>query len=306
MLLPIVIKLQSKVNVTLPYAVQPDDASPTSSYVEFSKVWRALFAHIASYGLVSAGLFVIFELLGWTIPAAVRPFVHVGIVFLPVLLWAWLIWRALRLPAMLLVCIVAMLAANGVSMPIFNAVFSSDSWLATQTTTNRIIGYTLTFGALHVFVQYAVLRYLAWHYVETDDHAVSYAATVAVGYAAIISLNLLQTPITTGALSARAFAHFSVFMSTNLFLAYALARVQFDNAFLLFMPMMLVFSAAFAGLVTTIRAGIQNAAFSVAVTASRPLFGFVFSVIIIVVSSVVVYFFFNRIALQRMLANNDV
>lgn len=289
--------------MTLPYEVSPNEVS--SSYLGINTVWQGVFALITVYTLMSILLFIAFDILRINIPVLFRPFAHLSITTLPLLLWLFIVYRPLKRTQLGLTCIVAMLTANAVGIPLFNMLFSADTWLATQTTTNRIIGYTVTFGVLHIFLQYIVLRYLAWQSVETDDDAVLYAVAVAVGYATVMNLNLLDEPMTTGSLSGRAFSMFALFVANNLFLSYGLARVQLDNALFVLMPMMLVFTSGFAGLAMTIRSGIQNASFAVAVTTPRPLFGLVFSIILIVGASAVVYFFFNRIAIQRMLANDD-
>jgi len=259
----------------------PADETPVYPY---ARVWRGLLLQLGVLGAVVLVLYGL-DLAGIVVPTALHLPLQVGLALLPLALWFAFAWfpelRALEPRTGLeTVLIVTALAASGAALPVIERLFQVERWLPTADPTTRIVGYTVTLGALQEVIKYLIVRSLAWEQrLRVRADALAYTVAAAVGYATVIALN----EIARGA-SAPAAAGFEVFnivalsIGAGLIVGYGLgeARLGTPTAFLLVVSVAL--AALVYGVATTLRGALVNARLGLTVSAPSPLVGFAIDV----------------------------
>ncbi|MCL4252821.1 MAG: hypothetical protein KJ043_03465, partial [Anaerolineae bacterium] len=77
-------------------------------------------------------------------------------------------------------------------------------------------------------------------------------------------------------------------------LAYGLSELRFNPKVFFIMPVAMLASALVTGAVISIRASLTNSGFVLGIGGTRPLFGFVFSVVVVIIVFVLTAFLYNN------------
>jgi RsiW-degrading membrane proteinase PrsW (M82 family) len=282
----------------------------------YRPAWRSVFIETGMLTLLLLVLFVLFELLGTTIPAQALLPVNLVLVLSPTLLW--LVFS--RVPEgaaveprrrLLTTFVITALVGNAVAMPLLDNILQPDTWLSTASAFNRIIGYTTTTAILQEFLKYLVLRYIVWpNYYRVPSDAIAYGAATAVAYALVINLNFLfQNPTATpDAMMLRVYATTTMSIVGSIIIAYGLSETQFSNALAFLLPFMVFLAAVVNGFALPMRSTFMKATLTLTPSAERTIFGLLFALVVYVAPIAIMYFLFTVSARreQDKLSGQDI
>jgi hypothetical protein len=267
----------------------------------YRPAWRSVFIETGILTILLLVFYVVFELLGTTVPAqALFPF-NLILVLVPTLLW--LIFS--RVPEgaaveprrrLLTTFVVTALVTNAVAIPLLDKVLQPDEWLSTASPVNRIIGYTTTVAILQEFLKYLVLRYIVWPgYYRVPADAIAYGAATAVAYAMVANLNFLfQNPTATpDAVMLRVFATTTMSIVGSIIIAYGLSETQFSNSLSFLLPFMVFLAAVVNGFALPMRSTFMRAILTLTPSSERTIFGILFALIVYVLPMATMYFLFS-------------
>ncbi|MCA9909584.1 MAG: hypothetical protein KC519_13095 [Anaerolineae bacterium] len=277
---------------TVPRLITPPaDETPVYPY---ARVWRSLVLQLGALGAVALALFVL-DLVGVIVPASLHVPVHVALALLPLILWfifAWLPELRVMEPRTGLetILIVTALAASGAALPVIERLFQVERWLPTADPTTRIVGYTVTLGALQEVIKYLIVRSMAWEYrLRVRVDALAYAATAAIGYATVLAVSeILRGASAPSAAAFEVFNLVALSVGPGLIVAYGLgeARLGTPTAFLLVISVAL--AALLFGVTSTLRGALVNARLGLAISAPSPLVGFAIDVGLLLLTGLIV------------------
>ncbi|MCA9905453.1 MAG: hypothetical protein KC547_16470 [Anaerolineae bacterium] len=277
---------------TVPRLISPpSDETPIQPY---ARVWRNFALQFGVLGAVTIAVYVA-DLLGLRLPRTLYLPAHVALALLPLVLWflfSWLAERRSTEPRAGLetVLIVAALAASGAALPLIGSVFQVERWLPAADPATRIVGYTVTLGALQEVVKYLVVRSLAWeNRLRVRADALAYIGAAAVGYATVFALNeALNTPSAPPAAAFAVFNWVALSFAPSFIVGYGLgeARLGTPTAFLLVLSVAL--AALVYGVTTTLRAALVNARLGLTVSAPSPLIGLAVDASVLAVMGLIV------------------
>lgn len=266
----------------------------------YRPVWLSLALESAILFTVTTALYAAIQLIGVSLPRALIQPLNFLLALLPALLWLFFsVWRERFAPEprrrLITVALITALAANAVAVPFIHNVVQPERWLPLASSTNRIIGYTFTVGIIQEVLKYVIVRYLAWdneYRVRLDS--VAYALASAVGYATVLNLNFVFSNTTSPEISAiQVMDNVVLNFIGSLIVAYGLAEVRFDNPNPFLLTSMIALAALINGAVTSLRAGLVNAGFSLEGSTPGLLFGIVLSAGILIAIGLIVSFLFN-------------
>jgi RsiW-degrading membrane proteinase PrsW (M82 family) len=219
---------------------------------------------------------------------------------LPLGLWFLISWQFEQRvtqprPRLLVVLGLAMLAANGIGIPLAERVFAVDQWLSTTSGLQRIVGYMLTAGFTQEFIKLAVVRFSVWNaYIRNRRDGIAYSIAAGLGYATILSLNYVLTGATTppepAAAALRVAGYTLSQMAISIVVGYALADLRIGNPSIFWLPISLAFAAFLEGLFVSFRAGVIVSGISERATGSQVVSGLGIAVFLMVVLFTVVRF----------------
>ncbi len=262
----------------------------------YRRVWSSLMIEIGGIFGLTATLYILVGFLGIDLP--LRRWVNLLIALTPALLWlVFSLWRERFVPEprrhLTTVFVVAALAANGVALPLLDALAPND-WLPTATTLDRILGYALTIGVVQEAVKYLVVRFIVWpDGLRYRLDTVAYCVAAAVGYATVTNLQYIDPAISPDVVAIRVFANVVLHLAGSLLIAYGLAITRFNPQTVIVMPVAMLLASLIAGLVIAARPALSNAGFFLGASATRPLFGLVFTLAVIVAVTAIAIFLFN-------------
>ncbi|MCC6613493.1 MAG: hypothetical protein IT320_08445 [Anaerolineae bacterium] len=277
---------------TVPRLITPPaDETPVYPY---ARVWRGLLLQLGVLAAVALALFVL-QLVGVDVPVGLHVPVHVGLALLPLLLWFIFAWapelRAIEPRAGLeTVVIVTALAASGAALPVIERLFQVERWLPIADPTTRLVGYTVTLGALQEVIKYLVVRSLAWEQrLRVRADALAYCVAAAVSYATVMAVSeILRGASAPSAAAFEVFNFVALSVGPSLIVAYGLgeARLGTPTAFLLVLSVSL--AALIYGVTTTLRAALVNAKLGLETSAPSPIVGFAIDAGVLVLMSLIV------------------
>lgn len=265
----------------------------------FRNVWQSQAIEAALLMLIVLICFVLFGLLRVRLPALISTAVNYALALLPAGLWlifSYLPERRALLPRERIgfTFFVSLLLANAVGTPLLDTLQPAQ-WLATESTLNRIIGYTLTVGVVQEGLKYLVLRYLALPYVQKHSDTVAYSLAIGVAYGVVLNLHYVATHTAPPSIIAvRVLSHVSLSALGSLIVAYGFSLVFVNRANLLFLPTCFGLACALNGAVLPIRAGVTNAVLNVQAVSPRPIIGLGLSIALYVSALFALYFLFNN------------
>lgn len=265
----------------------------------YRRVWNSIIREIGILTLISAGFYAI-GLVGLTIPERLYAPMNVALPLVAVILWfyfsAWKESRVLEPRHQLLaVMLVSGLVANAIGVPLINA-FNPDEWLSSAGSFERIFGYALTIGLIQEGLKYGVLRVILWQDgFRNRWDMLAYASAAAIGYATVTNFHLIEAGvISPDVLALRLYTNTVMHYASSILLAYGLSELRFNPQVFFIMPVAMLFSAIVTGATISIRATLTNGGFVLGISGTRPLFGFVFSLVLVGVVCVLTAFLFNN------------
>lgn len=265
----------------------------------YRRAWDSIVREIGVLTILSAGFYAL-GLLGIRIPERIYAPMNYILPFVPVGLWLYFsAWRESRVSQprhqLVAVMLVSGLVANALGVPFLNAL-NPREWLASAGSMERILGYALTVGLTQQGLTYMVLRVILWRDgFRNRWDTLAYAAAAAVGYATVTNLHLIADGvISPDVLALRIYTNVIMHYAACVILAYGLSELRFNPSVFFIMPIAMFVSALVTGAVISIRATLTNSGFVLGVGGTRPLLGFVFSVVVAVTVFFLTAFFYNN------------
>lgn len=265
----------------------------------YRRAWSSIVREIGILTAMSAGFYAL-GLVGIRIPERIHAPMNYILPFVPVALWLYFsAWRESRVLEpryqLFAVMLVSGLVANAMGVPLINALNPND-WLASAGSFERIFGYMLTVGLIQQGLVYMVLRVILWQEgFRNRWDTLAYAGAAAVGYATVTNLHLITDGvISPDVLALRIYTNVVMHYAACAILAYGLSELRFNPKVFFIMPVAMLASALVTGAVISIRASLTNSGFVLGIGGTRPLFGFVFSVVVVIIVFVLTAFLYNN------------
>ena len=265
----------------------------------YRRVWKSIFREIGILTLISAAFYAI-GVVGITIPERIHAPLNYALPLLAVGLWLYFSgWKESRVQdprvQLLAVMLVSGLVANAIGVPIINAL-SPDDWLASAGSFERIFGYAFTVGVVQEGLKYMVMRIILWQEgFRNRWDTLAYASAAAVGYATVTNLHIIADGIISpDVLALRLYTNVVMHYAASAVLAYGLSELRFNPQVFFIMPIAMLFSAIVTGAFISIRASLTNSGFVLGVGGTRPLLGFVFSIVVVITILTLTAFFYNN------------
>lgn len=280
----------------------------------YRRAWQSIFTEVGVLLVITSLLFIGALFLGIRVPATLTTPVNYALALLPAGLW--MIFSFLReftvqapRERLLLVFILSALVANAVGIPLVKDLLRPEEWLTSQSTVNRILGYAVTVGIVQEFLKYAVIRFAAWPgWFRIREDGVAYAATAAIGYATISSLQFVSanSAAQVDAIALRVLAIVTMNLIPTLVIGYGFSQTLFDRANVFVLTLTLLIAAILSGFVVAFRSGVVNAPLDFTISATRPLIGYLFTVAASVVPLAALYFLSSVAELRAKQIGKDV
>lgn len=256
----------------------------------YRRVWRT--AYLEAFLLIGMTLIVV--LLGRIAPfplddAGKRAF-RIIFALLPAALWVLISLAAERRarqprPRLINAFVLGGLVASGIAIPVGDRLFATETWLPTADGLTRLLGYTLTVGALQEFLKYAALRYSFWprSFNQRLD-GVAYSLAVAVGYAT--ALNVYYASGAGNAFPAAAALRITENTLTQaavgVIMGLALAELARPRTPVYVAPLSLLLASALAGFAIVVRGGAVVGGVGEGSDANNAIFGLGVAVVFLI------------------------
>lgn len=266
----------------------------------YRRVWPSLIFEISGVFSIAVALYILVGFIGVTIPGIAQGPVNIAIALAPAMLWGIASrWRERAVPqprrGLLSVFIISALLANAIANPLLQFIDPAE-WLSLSPLVSRIIGNMVTFGVIHEFLKYLVIRYTVWpqgYRIRLD--ALAYSMAAATGYVTVLNLDfVLRNEIGADAAALQVFATTGLHLAASMIVAYGLSETHFNPRSFLLMPFTLIVAALLHGVGITMRANFVNAGFFLGIAGTRPLFGLIISLAIVVGVFSAMAFLFNN------------
>lgn len=260
-----------------------------SEVYPFRRVWRT--------ASIEAGLLLILTLISalllprLPLPVSLQRLVGIAFTFVPVVLWFLFSIRGERKALqprtrLIPVAILGALVSSGIGIPLVERFYAVDTWLTTVDGLSRIIGFTLTAGMTHAFLQYVTLRFSFWpEAFEYRLDGIAYGMAVALGYATAINLNfaLSATNLAPASIVLRTTEQTLAQVAISTIIGYCLVELNRPNVFVFMMPAGLLISALLHGLAIVIRAGLIVTGVTSTTTGNSATMGLAMAVVLLAV-----------------------
>lgn len=265
----------------------------------YRRIWRSLVLEMTILFGITVGVFILTDLLGIPIHPRFHNPLNDLLAILPAILWlVFSRWPEQFVPEprkrLTTVFIISALVANWVNGSIL-AYFQIEKWLPLLATIDRLIGYTVTVGIIHEISKYLVIRYAVWeNNLRVRLDAVAYSAASATGYITMLNIQLLsESSVSPSAFALRVFANTVIHLAASVLVSYGIAETRFNTRAVLVMPFTLGLGAFLHGLSITVRSGVVNAGFTLGIAGTRPVFGFMATMLILVIVLLSIFFLFS-------------
>lgn len=278
----------------------------------YHKVWRSIVIESILLVLACTTAFLIFGLLRLNLPSPLSLLVNVLLAIVPAVSWyifSYLPEQRVQLPRtqMGVIFVLSFLVANAIGVPLVFNVLRPAEWLATESTLNRIIGYTLSIGIVHEILKYLVLRYTVWTFFRIREDSIAYALAVAIPYAVTLNLyDVLNLSASPDSIALRVLANTTLSIIGSLIISYGLSETLFSQISPLLLPATWLFASLIHGVAIPIRSGIGNATLGISATSPRPLFSLGFSIVLYIALLGLVYFGYNVQERREANASNSL
>ncbi len=265
----------------------------------YRRVWKSIIREIGVLTLISAGFYAI-GFVGLSIPERLHAPMNIALPLVIVILWLYFsAWKESRVleprNQLLAVMLVSGLVANAIGVPLINAL-NPDEWLSSAGSFERILGYAFTIGLIQEGLKYGVMRVILWQDgFRNRWDTLAYATASAVGYATVSNFHLIEAGvISPDVLALRLYTNVVMHYASSVLLAYGLSELRFNPQVFFIMPAAMLLSAIVTGATISIRATLTNSGFVLGIGGTRPLFGFVFSLVLVSVVCILTAFLFNN------------
>ena len=265
----------------------------------YRRVWKSIIREIGVLTLISAGFYAI-GFVGLTIPERLFAPMNIALPLVIVVLWLYFsAWKESRVleprNQLLAVMLVSGLVANAIGVPLINAL-NPDEWLSSAGSFERILGYAFTIGLIQEGLKYGTMRVILWQDgFRNRWDTLAYATAAAVGYATVSNFHLIEAGvISPDVLALRLYTNVVMHYASSVLLAYGLSELRFNPQVFFIMPVAMLLSAVVTGATISIRATLTNSGFVLGIGGTRPLFGFVFSLVLVSVVCILTAFLFNN------------
>ncbi|MDE2777722.1 MAG: hypothetical protein OXI77_17485 [Chloroflexota bacterium] len=279
--------------------LQPDPLREDT--YSFLPVWRRLGLQLV---ILSAALLLIVLLgvfLQPRLDAQLGRLLSLTTAAMPVVLWLYASvlpeYRVARPRRRLIgVAAVSALTASAIGLPLVQEFFRVQEWLPLQSVFARILGYTLTAGAVDAGLKFAVLRYLIYpQSLRVRGDAIAYAFAGAVGYSGFMNIALIwQLEPTWDTAAIYLLANLTIQLASSLFIALGIVESYFSDAYPLVLPINVLAAALSTGLITALVGGFMSGPLSTAGNTDRPLFAFALLLAAIILTLAAVYFLYSN------------
>jgi hypothetical protein len=265
----------------------------------YRRVWQSLAREMTVLIGVVVGVFVLFDILRLSLPVALRLPINLALATIPAILWfifSYLAENRVPQPRPRIgeVFILSVLIASAIGIPFVQTIIQPEKWLATESTINRILGYTMTVGVVQEFLKYIILRYTVWQNYSTRADSIAYATTVAIGYATVLNFSyVLGNDALSGGVALRVLANTAMNVVGSLVLAYGLSETVLQKSTLFLLPATLFIASLLNGLMITLRSGIMNAQITLKATSPRPILSLGFSIVFYIALVGIMLFIYN-------------
>ncbi len=269
----------------------------------YRPVWRSLIIESTLLLILSVAFLFAGQGLSQSLPSSGLVTLTLGIAAAPLLLWIVFSWRAesaVREPrtGMLGIVFITALVARSIGDPLVTQFLRVEEWLPLSSAVERIIGYTVTVGIVQSTLIYLTIRFmLPRRLFRIRDDGLAYGIAAAVGYVTVNNLQLLESAGTLllDSFVLRVFGNYALHIAMGLLIGYGVSTIYIERPLILNMSFFLVLSSILAGVAIPIRAGLVNPVFNLdfgqsLVSAPRPLFGLVFSILILIIPCLILYF----------------
>ena len=267
--------------------------------------------------LTVAGLLIADLIFGARLNADMRILAGMAFVSLSPLVWITLYYRSSRRnragasPWPPLLFALGSLVAVAVTHPIFSSIIELELWLSRTNATNRFLAHILLNGFFHMFVLYALVRYLSWDHPSFDHrvHGLVLTLSACLGYATALNFFFIidheGLTILYGGL--RLISQLCAFVAPALILGYFLGINRFEDMPFYYLSAGLLLSAVANGLLLYAGSELNYVGLSLTQTGFSPWPGFVASVLALVATGATIYGLLRRQnALARARLNPDL
>ncbi len=285
-------------NYTSPQLVPPPKEEDVYPY---RPAWRSIAVETGILLVLSSGIWVLYNFLGFRLPENVRVPANVLLALLPTLLW--LLFSRLAentAPAprrrLFTTFVVSALAANAVGVPLVEDFLQPGRWLAQASSVERIIGFATTTAVVQEFLKFLVLRSLIWpDFIRVRGDSIAYGAATAIGYVTVLNLQIVFTTpeIALDSLVLRVLAFTTVQITASVIVSYGFSETLLNNANALLLPTSLVLATFYAGLALALRSSFMNAAVGTFASPQRDIFGLAFSGVVYLIPMAIMIFLFQ-------------
>lgn len=273
---------------------EEDEISP------YFPIWGSVAVQVSVLVGVAVALYVAAAFLGLRFPSELSLPVNIGLACLPLLLWfvsAPLRERSALEPRQQLIPVVILsaLLANAIGIPLLRDTLQPESWLSLSSASNRIIGYTITYGLVQEFLKYLVLRYLVWpRSFRVRDDAIAYGIASAVGYALMLNLDyVFSNAVAPDVAILRILSLTGLNLVGSMIMAYGLYETSKSHPPLYILPISLFLAALLHGFAIPLRSGFVNAGLALTISTTRPIIGLGFTIAAIVGAALFMWFTFT-------------
>jgi hypothetical protein len=222
----------------------------------------------------------------------------------PALLWQTIILRSYRRSKFSLsplepaIFLIAALFAAAITRPIVGEWLAFDLWLSRASTTNRFLTQILITGAFHVFVQYAIIRYVVWQTPAFSRRVdgVLYGLSAGMGYSAAFGLLTMLDAggytLLSGGL--RLLTQQCAILTGSIVLGYFMGRNRFENMTFTYLGLGFGLAAFLTGFLRFAGIGLNNTRLGFDTSGFSPWPGIIVTTITLIFTIAAIYGLLKR------------
>ncbi|MBN1121532.1 MAG: hypothetical protein JXJ17_10665 [Anaerolineae bacterium] len=222
----------------------------------------------------------------------------------PALAWQGLILRSYRRSEFSLsplepaIFLIAALFAAAITRPIVGDWLAFDLWLSRASSMNRFLTRILITGAFHVFVQYAIIRYVVWQTAAFSRRmdGVLYGLSAGMGYSAAFGLLTMLDAGGYNLLSGglRLLTQQCAMLTGSIVLGYFMGRNRFENMEFTYLGMGFALATFLTGLLRFAGIELNNTQIGFTDSGFSPWPGMIVTMIVFIASIAAIYGLLKR------------
>jgi len=248
----------------------------------YRRVWRTALLEIGGLTGIAGALLLVARFSHSHPSDAVQATIDLALAIAPLILWLLFSYRGERSarrprPRLPWIVFLTALLANAIGIPLTDQVFAVSDWLPSASFFTRLLGYTLIVGMTIEFLQFAVLRFVAWdELLKTRQDGIAYSLATALGYTTALNVHFVLSQTVISSVAAAQFAETAISqMAIAVMIGYTLAGLKIGRLPAFTLPVSLGTAALLQGLFIVARDGIITTAFSPTSAGSQPALGIV-------------------------------